>query len=350
MGGSALRETLLREMEEDFSYSLGNAALARGRHDEALELYGRALKVKPDNAKVFHNMAVALEALGRGEEAARTRAAIAADRHSIADACFDLAITFHIQSQVEPSLEFFRRAVATDPTHVETLWSMATLLNSLQRFDEAADACEKALAVSGDYFAVRQYLTIGHILQLQERYEGALTAFRRAIVLEPENYGNYLYAASAELDLNKTGDALARAKRATVTTPLNAWPTIFVARACEMQGDLAQAEAAYRLAVDKEPGRPWPHVNLAGFLQDLGRHDEALAALRPAQSLAESDPWVNIYVGYSLLALGRRGDALQAFRIGAWAPLDKGSVLFYCGRGALSKQRLARQTLEAAAG
>jgi tetratricopeptide (TPR) repeat protein len=111
------------------------------------------------------------------------------------------------------------------------------------------------------------YLYKGIVLQRLEDLTGAVTAYSRAIELNPEFAAAYLDRGSAQLELN----------------------------------DPDAAEADFRQAIVLDPSFPEAHYNLGTFYARAGRHEEAIAAL--GEAIRFRPDYVNAYINRGLAQL-----------------------------------------------
>ena len=96
---------------------MGIALQGLGRYEEAVASYRQALALKPDNADAYNNLGLALRSLNRHEEAL---------------ACFETAQVIK-------------------PDHVEALFTRGNILGRLDRYAEAADCHERVLAINPEH-------------------------------------------------------------------------------------------------------------------------------------------------------------------------------------------------------
>jgi protein O-GlcNAc transferase len=147
-------ETYLGILNEDPDFvpaliNVGALLRTRGKPQEAVGFYERALTQNPQDANVYSNLGHALINLGRYPEA----------------------------------LESLERAIEINP-HMDAAYdNLAFLLNKLNRFHESADAGEKAVRLSPAN--ANAWNNLASSYQRQARIEEAIGAYRKAGEINP---------------------------------------------------------------------------------------------------------------------------------------------------------------------
>ncbi len=165
---------------------IGSALRGLGRHEEALAAHRRAIALKPDDSFLRHDEVRALQALGRLDEAA------AAAEHALQLAPDDAALRVGLgeirlqQNRRPEALQELRRALAADASAQLPLTRVVTQLVGRREFGDARLLLGEMLvrnprAASGHYL-------LGWIEESQGRLQEAVTAYRRALELDPGRY------------------------------------------------------------------------------------------------------------------------------------------------------------------
>jgi len=255
---SLKNETTARAEDYIAWCGLGNVFLDGGKYDAAVACYKRALRVHPDYYDALHNMGIALEELGRPEDA----------------------------------LQMYEAAVETDPDSPEAYLSIAELLEDINPddpdeiavnylmyyridpeadgFEEMEEALSKRLNAAPD---IVQILLLSQVYLLREEIEKADTVIR---LMEG--------AGGSEATFHWIKGQIFQA-----------------------QGNSADAEKAYRRGLEviymdgaeptMEDDNPEAKLryDLANLLEQGGKSDEALKILEEADDTLDAD-------GFSLLA------------------------------------------------
>jgi protein O-GlcNAc transferase len=324
---------------------LGVLRLQQDDPATAIDLIGRALKAKPDYLQGQCNLALALQAQGRLQEAVTAYERALALSPDDVEIQINLALALQAQGRLTEAVEILRRALSFEP-HFEAHKVLADLLLQQGSSSAAADEYRRALALQPDSAMV--YYSLGRALQIQGDPSGAIGAYRRALALDPglvpayTNLGAALYAqhepAEAEkafreyLNLNATdadvwnnlGLALAaqgknEEARVTFRRALQLDPSLSAAHnnlgnVYAAEGDFSAAIPAYERAVALEPDYADAYSNLGNVLAERGRLSDAIAAYDQSIALAPSVARVNSNRGAALLRQGQHEVAIAAYR------------------------------------
>jgi tetratricopeptide (TPR) repeat protein len=125
---------------------LGVIRQHQGRHDEALDLIGRAIAVNPAKAVYHNNYGAASLSLERFDEAEASFHRALAIRPSYADALANLGMVQAALKKEEAVLETLRKALQFDPQHRDARRRLVALLVDLARHEEAVLLLKQSLA------------------------------------------------------------------------------------------------------------------------------------------------------------------------------------------------------------
>jgi len=180
---------------------LGAAMLAQGK--AALPALKRAVSLLPGHAGAHCNLGVALEDLGRFEEAeASYRKALLLDAQSANAHCF-LANTLRRMGRTEEAIESYRLALAIDPIHPTANQGLKGAYSYLGRLVEAKELCRRTLQHKPDFAEMRQHLS--SILAYLSDWEDVVPEADRALADGGENpvvWEQRLYTLSYHPDLS----------------------------------------------------------------------------------------------------------------------------------------------------
>ena len=238
------------------------------RYDEAVADYRRAVQMKPRYGWAWLNLGVALQALGRTDEAVhayeesarvtpgnelRARAAIAGMGRGpdvgAVKACVDEA---EAAGDSAASLKAYDRAVAMDASFPSIFLGRALVQEKLGDPAAATADLNRALALRPDY--AHAYLERGRIKSDQGQNRPAVEDASRALDLDPEYVTAYNNRAAAYITLNEYERAIVDCNR----------------------------------AIELDPGYALAWLNRGIAYQETGRFEEALAEIRKAVRLRPS--------------------------------------------------------------
>ena len=129
----------------------GVALQKLGRHEEALAAYDRAVALKSDYANAHFNRGSLLKRMGRHEEALASydRAILLNPLH--AEALNNRAALLQVMHRPDEALRGYDQVLAIQPDHAEALNNRGTVLASLGRMDEAEQMFRRACEVRPNF-------------------------------------------------------------------------------------------------------------------------------------------------------------------------------------------------------
>ena len=149
------------ELDPDYGeghYNLANALLRVGRTDEAIAHYEKALEIYPKNIPARYNLASVLVQGGRAEEGiAHYRKALELNPRN-AGAHNNLGVTLLRLGRVDEAATHFREALAIDPNNAQANYNIANLLVQESRLEEAVRHYQRALKSNPGDAATRDRL------------------------------------------------------------------------------------------------------------------------------------------------------------------------------------------------
>jgi len=229
----------------------GDRLCAFGRGAEAVERYDRALALTP-RPDAYNNRGVALEALGRLDEALDSFSQAVVYRSDYAAALFnrggvlcalrrwtealadyDRAVTLRPDDSApywnnrglalgelnrwEEAAESFITALALDPAYADALANLSVAQRRIGQVDAALGSADRALGLRPDH--PEALITRGLALAALGRFQAALESHQHALALRP-GYLQALNNAGVALDaLDRTDEALARFDAALALDP-----------------------------------------------------------------------------------------------------------------------------------
>ncbi len=177
---------------------------------------------------------------------------------------FDKGLALHQQGRLAEAEQHYRRMLRTAPTHFDSLHLLGALCGQTDRFDEALELLNRALAQRTD--SAPALNNLGNTLGSLGRHEESVQAFERALAVRPK-------------------DAKALRNRGTSL------------RALERP---EEALASFDAALALQPGYSEALIGRAECLLTLHRRGQAIAAFQQALALGKDVDQIQ----YALAALG----------------------------------------------
>ncbi|MGE0863660.1 MAG: tetratricopeptide repeat protein [Vicinamibacterales bacterium] len=259
-----LSTSLMRAITET---NLAAALQAQGRYDEAVAHYQRALAHRDTYAPAYNNLGTALRAQGKLDEAiAQYRRALSL-QPDFPDARFNLANAEMAKGQPLTAIEQFREALKREPDSVETHTNLAIALEASGDANGAIAEFREALRLSPR--ASRSHRNLGNALANAGDGRGALDHLSQAVALDGADAGARYDLGSLLLELQQFREAAGQFEAALKLDPASAEAMNNLGIALASQGRLADALGWFERALSARPD----------FADARANRDRARAAL-----------------------------------------------------------------------
>ncbi|MBL8630350.1 MAG: tetratricopeptide repeat protein [Rhodospirillaceae bacterium] len=190
--------------------SLGNALIAQGRTDEAIDALQKAAAGAPSEADIWFNLGNACREAGRYADAGEYYRNTIAIRPGHLGAYNNLAVVLRAQGDAESALTVLIEALAYAPRSAELRFNVGNAMQAVGRLETAELSYRRALELNPKY--ADAHVNLGHVLLQQNRKAEAEAEFHKAIAQNSNLSQAYVGLA----DLVDTGDMNAVQHRRTV--------------------------------------------------------------------------------------------------------------------------------------
>jgi protein O-GlcNAc transferase len=190
---------------------------ALNRHQEAIDSFDRAIKLKSKYAEAHNNRGAALVTLGQDEAAIESFRKAIAIKPDYVDAHYNLGSSLRALGRSDEALKSFDRALALRPSYFKAHNNRGLVLEALGRVPEALASYEQALAVNPGFSEARS--SHSRVLASLHRFDEALQNFAQGMVLNPNDAEAYCNRGLLLLDLNRNADAAADFQKALSIRP-----------------------------------------------------------------------------------------------------------------------------------
>jgi serine/threonine protein kinase/Flp pilus assembly protein TadD len=332
---------------------LGDALIAAGAADQAVRLLRPVQFRRPDDFWVNHSLARAFAKVQppQRNEAVRYFTAALARRPQSPEAGMNLGIALDRLGRYDEAETVLREVTRTAPDYAPAYNILAWHLFERLDLDGAVAAEREAIRLKPDWGWAYHHL--GYLLSAKRDWDGAIAAHREAYRLDPSLMGEEVVCITRTLRDGK-GDvdaAVAVYQEALAKEPENLFIRAHFAEALAAKGNLDQAEAIsrdvlrilpsdchshrilgeildrrgkwgeaavhFRACLRELPDRKWEHANLRNVLWKLGDWDGVVAACQDAILLSKNDDYFpHLDLGHALMAKGDRDGAVAAWRDG----------------------------------
>jgi len=223
-----------------------------GYWKDDFRLWGHTLEVSPQNDVAHNNIANALIASQKLDEAVKHYAAAVGlnPKNYIAQA--NLAKGLHLQGKVAQAVERLRTALQVNPENDLALVELGRICSTEGRVHEAVDHFRESLRIRPDNLEV--YVLLGEALMAEGKLEEAVQSLTEETLLRPEFPGGHHELGLALGQLQRWPEAAARLERALDLLPKDASFRCDLARMLLEIGETVKAAEQYRKASEIQPG------------------------------------------------------------------------------------------------
>lgn len=256
---------------------LGQAAQRRGKPDEALANFQRALERKPDSAAVRARLGSVLLAAGRTEEAAAELARAAELAPAYNPALLDLAQANRVLGRVDDARRAYLQVLENNPYDPSALAGLAELAIAAGDFDGALARLASAGRLVPGNTQIRALDAWTRFLAGDLR--GAAAQVERTLAQSPDEPLAQMVALGLMLAQGDATRAITAAETLATTGRL-ADPALFDAYA-----RVVETCAAH------DPQNPWPYYLMVVACDATGRSEAAHVAADAFKSLNSDPQW-----------------------------------------------------------
>jgi tetratricopeptide (TPR) repeat protein len=251
-----------------------------GRTQEAETLYGKALEIDPKSADALEYLGILAFIAGRYEEALAQFEALNKVRpdYSMGWTLTGRAAAMLGRAQEAESLS--RKAMDLDPGNTTALEQLGILVATTGRYEEALAHFEALNKVRPDYS--RGWTRTAWALNTLRRVEEAEAACRRALELDPTEAQAWAQLSCVMERLGRGEEAATAFQRAIENGADKANLLNSRGEARRQRGEYALAIQDYEESLRADPNAVWPHFNVVSALLGLGRVEEAVNRLPAA--------------------------------------------------------------------
>jgi predicted O-linked N-acetylglucosamine transferase (SPINDLY family) len=283
-----------------------------GTAAEAERCLRQAIDCRSRSPHTFFNLGNILMDQGKFSEAVMQYQAAIEIKLDFADAYTNMGLALARQGRLQEAGALYEKALGIEPDHLFALNNLGLAHTELGQLDLARDAFDKALRLDPNSAEVHNNL--GLLFVEQGWIEKAIACYQRAVALKGNYASAYTNLGVAFERLGRTTDALRAYEDAVQADPNYATAHYCLGNALRAQDRIEEAVAHYREALRHKPDYAEAHNNLGIALAGLGHLDEALDLYRHAIAINPGYTDAHHNLGQTLLDQGRQEDAINRYR------------------------------------
>jgi tetratricopeptide (TPR) repeat protein len=271
--------------------NLGVVLLQKGRANEAIFHYQKALEIKPDYAEAHNNLGIVLFEEGRGDEAITHFQSALQIKPDYAEGQYNLGNALRQKGRADEAVTHYQAALRIQPDFAEAHNNLGNALLQKGRLDEAVTHYQAALRIQPDF--AEAHNNLGNALLQMGRVDEAITHLQKALQLKPDYAEAHYNLGNALLQKDKVDEAIAHYQKALQIKPAYAatqnklaWILATCPKASLRNGDQA-VELAQKANALTGGENPTILHTLAAAFAEAGRFSEGVETAQRALRLAE---------------------------------------------------------------
>jgi len=272
--------------------NLASALQARGKIDEAIGHLRQALLIDPNMAEVYNNLGMAFIKKGKIDEAITYIHRALQLEPTLAMAHNNLGIAYLGQARLEEAIDCYREAIKLSPGLYEAYNNIAVALRAKGDIDGAVENYSRAVLIKPDY--LKAHRNLAKLLVARGKLAAAAEHFDMVLEIEPTDAAVHNQLALVVAQTGQISKAVGHFREAIRIRPQWAEPLNSLAWVLATQPDIPQAERAEAVvfaerAVELSGGKdPSALDTLAAAFAAVGRYEKAVETAEKAIELAEA--------------------------------------------------------------
>jgi tetratricopeptide (TPR) repeat protein len=311
--GSCGKALEFRPSHQKAAELLGRLLYARGSFVEAAQAYEAAVRINPQDERLWYGLGCAQLEGGEAEKAIRSLTKATDIKKDFADAFNKTGLALVQTSDLDAAMAAFKMAIVASPEHFEAFNNLGNVYFGRRNYEEALKAYTKSAEAKPD-FDIAWY-NRGRCCHALGRYEESLEFFSRALELSPGKQEMWYNKGQALNALAKFSEAAACFAKASELSPQSYDSWFKLGRALADQAKHSEAVPAYAKAAALAPDKEEAWSSLGVSYAACDAHDDAVAAFKKAAAInpASADTWHRM--GVSDQAIHRFAEAVDSYRV-----------------------------------
>ncbi|MBC6431432.1 tetratricopeptide repeat protein [Nostoc sp. HG1] len=289
----------------------GNTLFDLQRYQDALEIYEKAVNIRPDYAQGWNGQGKTLSKLKKYKDALAAYDRAIQIQPDYFEAWSGRGFVLGNLQRYQEAIASFDKALQLNNESSEVWNAKGEAFSNLNQYDQAIKAYEKAIEFKPDNYEA--WYKKGLALQNSNRYEEAIAAYEKVVDLKPDyeqawyNWGNSLVNLRRYRDAFTAYDKAVQYKsnyyqawlsRGNVLLNLQRYP---------------EAIESFNQVIKYNPGNYQAWYNLGWSLHQTQRYEEAIKTYKKAATLKQKDYQLWYNLGNSQYILQKYEDAIASY-------------------------------------
>jgi tetratricopeptide (TPR) repeat protein len=260
---------------------LGALFIERRNYEQAVQWLEEALRLRPDDARNRYNLGVAYLHLGKDEKAREQF--IRAEEQGRSDVAMleKLGEAYTRMKDYERSEQIYEEILRKNRRNVRVLARLGEIHYEKGEYDRALEFFRRITDIEPATENARvAWINIGNILDDMQRYNEAIEAYNKALAISPKDHMAHYNLGIAYEHAGKPEKAVQSWQEASRLSKDDPNPRLAIADLYYQKGYYDEAEKAYRNITKDWPRLQEPHFRLASIYYKRDRFDFALKAFQ----------------------------------------------------------------------
>jgi len=292
--------------------NLGNALLQKGKVDEALEQFQKALEINPYYVDARSNLGAALFQKGQLDDAVAQYKKTLEINPNYAQANYNLGLVLFQKGQLDDAIAHYQKAVKINPYHPEAHNNFGNALLQKGQVDEAVDQFQKALEINPDY--VDAHSNLGAALFQKGQLDDAVAQYKKALDIDPDYVNAHYNLGNALFQKGQLDAAIAQFRRTVEINPNYVDARYNLGNALFQKGRPDEAIDQFQKALGINPNYLDARSNLGVVLFQKGQLDEAVAQFQKAVEISPNSFKIRYNLGSAFFEKGQLDEAITQFQ------------------------------------
>ncbi|HSW50693.1 MAG TPA: tetratricopeptide repeat protein [Bryobacteraceae bacterium] len=337
------------DMQPDYlapRLALLQISLTRGEHAQALQLADETLGVSPGNQPARILRSLALQGMGKFDEARRELQNVLRVNPTSSEAQFRLGLLELTAKNFSVAEGVFRKCLENSQRDMICEIGLAEVYTAQGQFDRATGLLSGELAKNPDRRDLQ--LALANTSVLAKKFDVAVDLFSKMIAKEPESSDLHLRRAETYRRMGKIPEAIEGLRRVKQLQPNSADAAVWLALLLHQTGREADAKVEYEQILRLQPDNAVALNNLAYVIAEQGGDlDVALTYAQRAKQRLPQSPEVSDTLGWIYLKKQLTPNALEIYddlvvKVPTRASFrfHRGMALFQSGKKAEARKEL----------
>ena len=291
---------------------LGVCYKAKGELEISIDMFNRAISIKPDYAEVHNNMGLTFLALKKLEDASNSFKTATKYLPNFYAAYYNHAIVQKKMGNLKDAVSNYEKVIEIKPDYAEAHNNLGTLLMDLDKLDSSRKRYEKAIEIKPDF--AEAYNNLGNLFKNLGKLEEAVVNFEKARNLNPNFAEAHFNHGTALIELGEITSAIKSFNEALSFRPDYAQAHNNLGNAYKQSGNLSAAIKSYEKAISNKDNYAEAQNNLGLAFMNLGILDSAAVHLKIALKIKPNYIFANNNYGSLLSQLGKFTESINYYQ------------------------------------